>query len=191
MVSSPDEKQSMQVCNDRYIFMKGNSSDDEWYSASSEVSPTPSLLCDDDSDSGSSLSSQDSSDSLSSRVSWASDIIQDVHYRPKLTNLEKNQQFYSGSDYQQFRHSYKCQLFKAAKARKVQEAEEQEEQASRREQSRQETTPLSWLVNSLHSYLSRRAPEGCEERSQERNMNRTSIGKELHIELLVDTLYLF
>ena len=147
---------------------------------------TPSLFCTEDSDSASSITSQDSSDSLCATVTWASEIVQDVRYRPKTSTTDKNQLYYNSTDFSRFRQTYKEQLIKVAVEKRRQDREEKK----RQEQSSLES-PLSWVVNTVHNYFTISTASGPTSSSIGAALSRTKIGKEMHLEILVDTLYLF
>ena len=141
------------------------------------------LSQDDDFDTASSISSQDSAE-LEYRVSWAAEIVQEVRYRPRTHFADVRDLHYTKADYAQFRQEYKNTLIR----------NRLEEKRIKREQERKmrenQETPISWLVNLVHNHF---VSEG------ESSTKQTTIGKqiqshkpkEVHIELLVDTLYIF
>jgi len=167
----PQEQDKDQNC-DRYYFPD-------------DIDP-PSLFCTEDSDSASSITSQDSSDSLCTTVTWASEIVQDVRYRPKTSSTDKNQLYYNSTDFSRFRQTYKEQLIKIAVEKRRQDRDEKR----RQEQSSLET-PLSWVVNKVHNYFSISTASGPTSSSTASTISRKKLGKEMHLEMLVDTLYLF
>lgn len=141
------------------------------------------LSQDDDIDTASSISSQDSAE-LEYRVSWATEIVQEIRYRPRTHFADVRDLHYTKADYAHFRQEYKEQLIRT---RLEEKRIKREEEKKRREN---QETPISWLVNLVHSHF---ASEG------ESSTKQTTIckqiqshkPKEVQIELLVDTLYIF
>lgn len=141
------------------------------------------LSQDDDLDTASSISSQDSAE-LEYRVTWANEIVQEVRYRPKTHFADVSELHYSKSDFAKFRQAYKEELIRN---RLEQNRIKREEERKQREN---QETPISWLVNLVHTHF---VSEG------ESSTKQTTISKaiqshkpkEVQIELLVDTLYIF
>lgn len=141
---------------------------------------------DDDLDTASSISSQESVE-LEYRVSWATEIVQEVRYRPRTHYADVCDLHYTKADYQQFRQEYKEQLIRTRLEEKRIKREEE-----RKNRENQET-PISWLVNMFHSRLV--SSEGESSSSKQQTSLASAIQshapKEVQIELLVDTLYIF
>ncbi len=166
-----------------------------------KISMTPSLEWEEESDAGSSssLSSIDSTDSLSSRVSWSPKLVDKVHYRPVLSHHEKDKLFYTCSDYIIFRRLYKEHLIHASMERKRRKTRELVEVLQKDEPQDNITTqdefliaPLTWLVNSVYNFFwSLESSSGVKNDVQETGRMQRAIPPIVEVELLVDTMYLF
>eukprot|EP00979_Chaetoceros_neogracilis_P012307 scaffold3215_cov248-Chaetoceros_neogracile.AAC.1 len=139
-----------------------------------EINAPVSLLFTEDSDSVS------SSDSLCRTVTWASEIVQEIRYIPKTScTSEKMILFYNSADYSRFRQNYKEFLFKnAIESRR----RDREEKWRKEEQSSYET--ISWVVNKVHNYL---YSQNC----WCTGITPAKTKSDVHLDMLVDTLYLF
>lgn len=183
--SQPLQQEHDYYCDDSNLY--------ECCSDANEVSRTFPLLCNDnDSGSASSLSSLDSTDSLSFGVSWAPQVVREVHYRPRLSDCEKRQLFYKCSDYHRFRQTYKDQLLKAGMERRKNAKQMKNKERAEEEDILHNTTPLTWIVNKVHNYFTASASKpSSQPRGKAVESRSISTNKDLHLELLIDTLYLF
>ncbi|GFH56305.1 predicted protein [Chaetoceros tenuissimus] len=142
------------------------------------------LSQDDDLDTASSISSQDSDEQLEYRVTWANEIVKEIRYRPKTHFADVSDLHYTKSDYSKFRQAYKEELIRT---RLEQKRIKREEERKMREN---QGTPISWLVNLVHSQF---VGESSTSKTNATISNaiQSHKPKEVQIELLVDTLYIF
>ncbi len=216
-LKSQEQNEEIVTCNN-----KGDNRtfSDEYCDFSRQASSTS--RWEDDSDSGSSassLTSSESNDSLSSRVSWSPTLIAKVHYRPTISSHDKDKLFYNCSDYILFRQSYKEHLMQVRleKKRKLREEAQKESeggttrsggvlpQASQEEQPQtfskedsphsyhDDATPFTWIVNRIQNIFFYETPIHSTSSSPLHRVTNAEKKKRgaLDIETLVDTLYLF
>ena len=148
---------------------------------------------------------------ISSMVRWAPDLVREVHCRPRLSDHERNLSFYNCSDYRRFRQRYRNHMLLKAiieKRRRVRERQKQQQRkladtpliAEERKYHILEET-FTWILNNIYAFF---ADVTSSESSGQSNITSAFPGynvagvsknpvrkKDLHLELLVDTLYLY